>query len=125
ARGDGGPGAAKLKWGIDWMPADDVLRFRQARGVAAGTGVGAAAKEVDLAAQRVRSAEQALKNANAARALNEAADVQGAQNQLDAANAALVKAQKTLNDANAALNLKKPRWLTKFEPVIPSAPAAP
>jgi hypothetical protein len=125
ARGDvGQPG--KLKWGIDWMPAEQVQGFRAARAVGnGGGGVGAAAKEVELAALRVRSAEIALKNAKAARASGNSADVTGAETQLATANAGLVKAQKALNDANNAVNVKQARWLTNFDPVIPQQAVAP
>jgi hypothetical protein len=123
ARGDvGQPG--KLKWGIEWLPAEDVQNYRNARN-ATSPDVGAAAKEVQLAQARVKSAETALRNATAARTRGDAADVAGAQSQLEAANTALVKAQKVLNDANAAVNVKKPRWLSKFDPVIPAQKVAP
>jgi hypothetical protein len=123
ARGDvGQPG--KLKWGVEWLPAEDVKRYRNARNVT-NPGVGAAAKDVEVAQARVRSAETALKKAKADRANGGTADVTGAESQLDAANAALVKASKALNDANDAVNAKKPRWLEKFnEPVLPQQAAA-
>jgi hypothetical protein len=118
--------AGKLKWGTEWLPADDVKNYRLARGVTnPGAGVAAAAREVELAGQRRHSAQTALNNANVAKAAGKAADVQGAQSQLDAANAALVKAQQALNLANAAMNVKKPNWQGNFKPVIPEQIAAP
>ena len=120
ARGDVPDVAGKLKWGVDWMPAEEVKQFRKARGLTnRATGIAAAAKEVELAAARRRSAETALRIATDAQKNNQPADVKGAQAQLDAANAALAKATKTLQEAGAAMNYKPPRWLTKFEPVIP------
>ncbi len=119
ARNPGAP-AGKLKWGIDWLPAEDVKLYRLARGVTdPNVEVGLAEREVQLAAQRKRAADTALKNAKAAREKGEAADVQGAQTLLDAAAAAEIKAQKALTEAKAAVGMKPARWLTKFDPVVP------
>jgi len=125
ARGDVGE-AGKLKWGVDWLPADDVKNARLARGVAnPAAGVEAAATDLKLAMQREQTAKITLKNAEAARAKGAAGDVEGAKSQVAAANAAVVKAKQALDLASAAVNTKKPRWLTKFEPVIPQQAVAP
>jgi hypothetical protein len=106
--GAANPNAGKLKWGVDWLPAEDVKAFRQARGVAnAGGTLQAAAKEADAALAKRDLAEKMLQKA---------VDKVGAQKQLDAANAALAEAQKKVQAAGVGLNYKKPRWLTEFEP---------
>jgi hypothetical protein len=116
----------KLKWGIDWLPAEEVRRNRELRRLAgAPVGVQAAAKDVDAAAQRVRTAQAALNKAQEARKRGEAADEKGAENQLKAANDALNDAQQKLRNANEVMNFKPPRWLAKFPPVVPSPIVAP
>ncbi|MEO6436694.1 MAG: hypothetical protein ABIP55_13165 [Tepidisphaeraceae bacterium] len=113
--------AGKLKWGVDWIAAEDVKAYRPMRS-AAGTGgdVMAAAKEVKLAQQRVQGAENALKKAQADKDAGKNADLRGAQDQLTAASAAFTQAQEKLDAANAQMKYRKPRWLETFQPVIPT-----
>jgi hypothetical protein len=119
--GAANPNAGKLKWGLDWLPAEEVRQLRLTRGVEDRGGVlAAAAKEAETAFQRAKLAEAALQKAKDARAKGQPADLVGAQNQLDAANAVLAEAQKKVQAAGAGLNFKKPRWLSEFAPVLPT-----
>jgi hypothetical protein len=123
----GAKNEGKLKWGVDWMPADEVKAYRPLRNAPRdSTNVTNAAKAADAASRLVHAAESALTIQQQRKAAGQPADVQGAQTQLDAANASFAKAQKALEEANSMLKYRKPRWLETFEPVVPeAAPVAP
>lgn len=104
----------KLKWGVDWLPAEDVMRFRQAR--AAGNSVSVtvteAARQLEAARARLKSAQAALTKAQSGRG-----DVIGAQRAVDASTEAVLEAEKMVQATAATMT--PPKWLEKFEPVIP------
>jgi hypothetical protein len=115
----------KLKWGVDWLPADEVKGYRPLRNTSRDNArVTDAAKTLEAAGQHVHTAEAALTLQQQRKAAGQPADVQGAQKQLDDANAAFTRAQKALDEANAMLKYRKPRWLETFEPVVPEAASA-
>jgi hypothetical protein len=116
----------KLKWGVEWLAAEEVKLFRPLRFTAgsAAAGLSQAARELEIANTRHATVQRNLELAQAAKARGVAVDLQGAQNQFDAATAIKDKAQKNFDEASASLKYKKPRWLEKFEPVLPEPTAA-
>jgi hypothetical protein len=103
----------QLKWGVEWKDKTLVQQYRSSRGHAANvTPPADLQKELETAQAKVYQMQQALEQAKANHG-----DVFGAQNQLDAAYAALGKIQ--LQAKQAAGPAPKPKWLDKLEPVLP------
>ena len=104
-------GTDKLKWGTEWLPAEDVKRYREAQG-RDGLNVTLAAKQLVAARARLKTAQDnlaAAKKKRRRRGRGEKA-VESAQEQVAAA-------EKTVQAA--AATMQAPKWLEKFDPVVP------
>jgi multidrug efflux pump subunit AcrA (membrane-fusion protein) len=106
--------AGKLKWGVDWMPAEDVKRYREVR-VAGSMSVTQAAQQLESARARLRQAQAAFERAKR----GEAADRVGAEGAVQTAAADVATAEK--NVQAAAMTMPPPKWLEKFEPAPPDS----
>jgi hypothetical protein len=109
---DGRPN--ELKWGIEWKPREQVLSYRASRG---RTGPAQTPQqlqaELDAAKARVLQLQQAVDQAKA----TPGSDVIGTQNQYRDALATLADVQMRMEAAAAPA--PKPKWLEKFQPVVP------
>jgi hypothetical protein len=108
----------QLKWGVEWMDADKVKGFRVGRAAVGTAGASqegaltAAAQDLEKAKRQVVLAERSAKNSR---------DPLGAQRTLDGAKANLAKAQQAFDTVSKAQNYEKPKWLDKFDPVLPES----
>ena len=102
----------KLKWGTEWLAAEDVQRYRAARKAGSGVSVTEAAKQLEAARARLKLAQNSL-----AMAQKNGGDVIGAERGVESAQAAVQEAETTLQAAAATVAPQK--WLEKFEPIIP------
>lgn len=118
----------QLKWGTDWLPAEEVRRYRLVRANPTSAeifrGVTRATRDLEIAKAKALAAQQKLDQASAA---GGGGDIVGLRGQLDLAQKNLDAAQKAYDAATQLYKL--PRYPEKFEPVIPwsitAAPAAP
>jgi hypothetical protein len=97
---------AKMKWGIEWLPADDVKRYRLLKGSVQDAALSQLNRELELAKAKVVTAQKSVDRG-----------VSDAGKQLETANAALKAAQEKVDMAKQAVPPQ--HWLEKFEPVIP------
>jgi hypothetical protein len=107
----------QLKWGSEWMPAEDVRRYRLLRNKADTLGVTKAQKDLDAAKKKAELAKKKFDEGADNKAKGEIVDLVGLQAQLDGATAKLTEAQKVYDDASQLY--KAPHWPEKFDPVLP------
>jgi hypothetical protein len=115
-----------LKYGVEWLPADEVQRYRANRGQPVGPAVAAPsaadlAKELDAAKQKVVLLQR---NYDAIQRSG-AGDLVGAKNQLDAALATVARTQMQIDQIAAGGQSKPAKWLEKLEPVVPEGTVSP
>ncbi len=104
----------QAKWGVEWKDKNLVEQYRAARGRPANAQPPAdLQKQLEAAEAKVAALQQAL---NAAKAAPHG-DVIGAQNQLNAAYADEGRIQTQMKQVSGPA--PKPKWLDKFEPVLP------
>ncbi len=96
----------KMKWGVEWLPADDVKRYRLLKGSVQDAALSQLNRELELVKAKVITAQKSVDRG-----------VSDAGKQLEAANAALKVAQEKVDNAKQAVPAQQ--WLEKFEPVIP------
>jgi hypothetical protein len=110
----------ELKWGVQWMPAEQVQAFRKSRSVVTGLNPEQAGKNLQAAQARKKAAQTALDTAKALQAGGRPADPVGAQKRLDEAVKAEADAQRDF--ASVAAQATPPKWLdpkTQLQPVLP------
>jgi hypothetical protein len=109
----------ELKWGVEWLPAEQVKTYRQNRAIVGGVTPEKAGKALQLAQAGVKSAQTALDNAKLQQANGRPGDVVGATQRLEAAKRAEEDALKDFNAAGA--NAKPPKWLDAdhLQPALP------
>jgi hypothetical protein len=110
----------QLKWGVEWMPADQVQVFRKSRAVTTGLNPEQAGKNLQAAQGRKKAAQIALDTAKQLQAAGRPADPVGAQKRLDEAVKAEADAQRDF--ASVAAQATPPKWLdpkTQLQPVLP------
>jgi len=103
----------KLKWGIDWLPGDDVKRYRLLKGSVQDTALAGLYKQLETAKSKAATVQNQYDQA-AQRGANNAAAL---KTTLDTLNAQVELVQQKVNDAKLAVQPQ--RWLEQFEPVIP------
>ncbi len=110
----------QLKWGVEWMPAEQVQSFRKSRSVVTGLTPEQAGKNLQAAQGRKKAAQIALDTAKTLQAAGKPADPVGAQKRLDEAAKAEADAQRDF--ASVAAQASAPKWLdpkTQLQPVLP------
>lgn len=106
----------QLKWGIDWMPKELVQRYRESRDHTAGAAPAAPQEKLQQELDQAKAAVIRMQKAYE-QAKNSGGDVIGAKNQLEAAQANAFRIQMQMDQAGAPA--PKPKWLDKFQPVLP------
>jgi tetratricopeptide (TPR) repeat protein len=96
----------KMKWGTEWLPADDVKRYRLLKGSVQDAALSQLNRELEQVKTKVINAQKAVERGST-----------DASKQLEAANAALKTAQEKVDNAKQAVPTQ--HWLEQFEPVIP------
>jgi hypothetical protein len=102
----------KLKWGIDWLPAEDVKRYRLLKGSVQDAALTNLYRELERAKVNLARAQKTYDAAS-----QTGGNVTSQQKALDAAKAQTEASQQKVNDAKQAVQPQ--RWLEKFEPIIP------
>jgi hypothetical protein len=113
----------QLKWGTEWLPAEDVQHYRAARGQGDGVSLTQAARDLEAARSKNKIAQDGLAHAKEMQTAGRHFDLVGFQNNADAAAANLAAAQKTFQIATAGLHPAK--WLShdQLQPVLPEMQA--
>jgi hypothetical protein len=109
----------ELKWGVEWLSAEQVKGYRQTRAVVGGITPDVAGKKLQTAKTAFASAQTQLENAKLQQANGRQADVVGATQRLETAKRALDEAQKDFVAAGA--NAVPPKWLDPdhIQPALP------
>ncbi len=103
----------QLKWGIDWLPADNVKQYRLLKGSVQDTALIQLNRQLAVAKDRAAAAQKQF-DAAISRGVTNTTSLKTA---LDAANAQVEAGQQKVNDATQAVQPQ--RWLEQFEPVAP------
>ena len=103
----------KLKWGIDWLPAEDVKRYRLLKGSVQDAALQQLYRQLDQAKVKATMAQKAYDQASS----RAGTDVSSFKTRLDQANAAVEQVQQQVDAAKQAVQPQ--RWLEQFEPIIP------
>jgi hypothetical protein len=102
----------KLKWGMDWLAAEDVKRYRLLKGSVQDAALTNLYRDLERAKVSVARAQKSYDAVS-----QTGGNVTSQQKALEAAKAQLDTVQQKVNDAKQAVQPQ--RWLETFEPVIP------
>ncbi|HEX8521996.1 MAG TPA: hypothetical protein VF669_07045 [Tepidisphaeraceae bacterium] len=102
----------KLKWGTEWLPPEDVKRYRMLKGSVQDAALTQLYRQLDIAKARAAQAQKTFDAAS-----KTGTPTTTLKTQLDVANEQLKQVQDQIDNAKQAVQPQ--RWIEKFEPVIP------